>query len=77
MGSGERLNGIQEVSGSIPLISTKKKDTAQVVSFFFARLSESEGPCSHARAFSFFHFLFYHFGGVLWETNFLQNCPGV
>ena len=24
MGSGERLNGIQEVSGSIPLISTKK-----------------------------------------------------
>jgi hypothetical protein len=23
-GSGERLNGIQEVSGSIPLISTKK-----------------------------------------------------
>ena len=23
---GERLNGIQEVSGSIPLISTKKKD---------------------------------------------------
>ena len=24
-GSGERLNGIQEVSGSIPLISTKRK----------------------------------------------------
>ena len=24
MGLGERLNGIQEVSGSIPLISTKK-----------------------------------------------------
>ena len=24
MGSGERLNGIQEVSGSIPLISTRK-----------------------------------------------------
>ena len=23
--SGERLNGIQEVSGSIPLISTKRK----------------------------------------------------
>ena len=24
---GERLNGIQEVSGSIPLISTKNKDS--------------------------------------------------
>ena len=31
---GERLNGIQEVSGSIPLISTKEKDTSKDVSFF-------------------------------------------
>ena len=29
--SGERLHGMQEVSGSIPLFSTKKKDTAQFV----------------------------------------------
>ena len=28
---GERLNGIQEVSGSIPLISTKQKDTLRRV----------------------------------------------
>ena len=28
---GERLHGMQEVSGSIPLFSTKKKDTAQFV----------------------------------------------
>ncbi len=31
---GERLNGIQEVSGSIPLISTKGKGTAFAVPFF-------------------------------------------
>ena len=33
---GERLNGIQEVSGSIPLISTKKNETKLVSFFFFA-----------------------------------------
>ena len=32
---GERLNGIQEVSGSIPLISTKTKSTSQDVLFCF------------------------------------------
>ena len=30
---GERLNGIQEVSGSIPLISTKKRDIRKDVPF--------------------------------------------
>ena len=34
--SGERLNGIQEVSGSIPLISTKENlETTAVSRFFF------------------------------------------
>ena len=34
--SGERLNGIQEVSGSIPLISTKENlETTTVSRFFF------------------------------------------
>ena len=32
---GERLNGIQEVSGSIPLISTKKKDLKLRFQVFF------------------------------------------
>ena len=32
--SGERLNGIQEVSGSIPLISTKENHDFIVVFFF-------------------------------------------
>ncbi len=37
--SGERLNGIQEVSGSIPLISTKKNPvTTTVTGFFFPLL---------------------------------------
>ena len=31
---GERLNGIQEVSGSIPLISTKKSNSLRAVGFF-------------------------------------------
>ena len=31
------MTGSQEVSGSIPLISTTKKDTMKVVSFFFVR----------------------------------------
>ena len=30
---GERLNGIQEVSGSIPLISTKKQSLKRVTAF--------------------------------------------
>jgi len=32
--SGERLNGIQEVSGSIPLISTKKQPETKVLGCF-------------------------------------------
>ena len=33
---GERLNGIQEVSGSYPLISTKKgRELSVFLSFFF------------------------------------------
>ena len=31
---GERLNGIQEVSGSIPLISTKNEDSLLAVLIF-------------------------------------------
>ena len=34
---GERLNGIQEVVGSIPIISTRKKSTTSVVLFCFVR----------------------------------------
>lgn len=34
---GERLNGIQEVSGSIPLISTIKKELLIHKKFFFCR----------------------------------------
>ncbi len=35
---GERLNGIQEVSGSIPLISTKtKKESPWVTLFYYTR----------------------------------------
>ena len=33
MGSGERLNGIQEVSGSIPLISTKSLEIERFQGF--------------------------------------------
>ena len=36
MDSGERLNGIQEVSGSIPLISTKKRQKPIGFCLFFA-----------------------------------------
>ena len=39
--SGERLNGIQEVSGSIPLISTKKLRNLRV-SELFSLFSQSE-----------------------------------
>ncbi len=35
---GERLNGIQEVSGSIPLFSTKRPETAMVSGLFLAFL---------------------------------------
>ena len=34
MGLGERLNGIQEVSGSIPLISTKRNPFPKGSGFF-------------------------------------------
>ena len=37
---GERLNGIQEVSGSIPLISTNKEKTADWLSFLLSVFSE-------------------------------------
>ncbi len=35
---GERLNGIQEVSGSIPLISTKKNPRFYDLGFFFINI---------------------------------------
>ena len=38
MGSGERLNGIQEVSGSIPLISTKSPEIERFWDFFFSKI---------------------------------------
>ena len=47
MQPGERLNGIQEVSGSIPLISTKGKDTSKDVSFFFAISGQNRVKNSH------------------------------
>ena len=37
MGLGERLNGIQEVSGSIPLISTKNSRLNRRLFFFFPK----------------------------------------
>ena len=37
MGLGERLNGIQEVVGSIPIISTRKKARRQSCFFCFIR----------------------------------------
>jgi len=42
-GSGERLNGIQEVSGSIPLISTKENLETTTVSRFFFFPQEGSG----------------------------------
>ena len=36
---GERLNGIQEVSGSIPLISTKTPKNESFSVFFFSKSS--------------------------------------
>jgi len=36
---GERLNGIQEVIGSIPIISTKRKKTYFRFSFVFILLT--------------------------------------
>ena len=41
---GERLNGIQEVSGSIPLISTKKKDMTVGHVFLFGFRSRCSTP---------------------------------
>ena len=38
---GERLNGIQEVSGSIPLISTRQKPRTLVLGFFFVETGSS------------------------------------
>ena len=41
--SGERLNGIQEVSGSIPLISTKEHHNESCGVFFVWNMKEG-GP---------------------------------
>ena len=38
---GERLNGIQEVSGSIPLISTRQKPRTLVLGFCFVETGSS------------------------------------
>ena len=40
---GERLNGIQEVSGSIPLISTKTPENVSFPEFFYAKSSVFSG----------------------------------
>ena len=43
---GERLNGIQEVSGSIPLISTKQKNLENTMFsrfFFFHKRHKAKG----------------------------------
>ena len=39
--SCEALNGIQEVSGSIPLISTKQKPRTKVLGFLFGEMGSS------------------------------------
>ena len=53
--SGERLNGIQEVSGSIPLISTKKVLKTSVFGTFslFYALKSSEFRPSVSRGETF------------------------
>ena len=50
---GERLNGIQEVSGSIPLISTKRPEIVrfQVFFFFYVYLFDTTaGPLTRKRS---------------------------
>ena len=42
---GERLNGIQEVSGSIPLISTKNPEIIRFQDFFFVRTATPPRRC--------------------------------
>ena len=42
---GERLNGIQEVSGSIPLISTKTPENVSFPEFFFSKSFVFSGFC--------------------------------
>ena len=42
---GERLNGIQEVSGSIPLISTKTPENVSFPEFFFVKSFVFSGFC--------------------------------
>ena len=52
---GERLNGIQEVSGSIPLISTKKCTEHYEISCF--RKKTADFLCvPFKRRMAFFHF---------------------
>ena len=48
MGSGERLNGIQEVSGSIPLISTKSPEVLRFQDFFLCLFGFNQGYRSAA-----------------------------
>ena len=47
---GERLNGIQEVSGSIPLISTKSTNR-KVGAFFFAVMGLRAVSCTETACF--------------------------
>ena len=49
-GLRERLNGIQEVSGSIPLISTSQKPRTKVLGFF-VRISDSAEYARTLRGF--------------------------
>ena len=54
---GERLNGIQEVSGSIPLISTKeasKSSDFEAFSFIFAIFCVKKFRSTGAELFLFF-----------------------
>ena len=62
MGRGERLNGIQEVSGSIPLISTKEKDIHFGCPFFFAIFGQKRGQTGRFSA-----------GHPFWMSFFLCN----
>ena len=45
---GERLNGIQEVSGSIPLISTKSREIYSISRLFLCLFGFNQGYRSAA-----------------------------
>ena len=59
MGLGERLNGIQEVIGSIPIISTKNPETFGFRIFSFLAISSALGCYSANNSRGQFYRLIY------------------